>query len=417
MAKITKSFYDWCIENGKNEWLELWDYDLNGGCTPKDIGCGSNKKYFFKCSRGLHDSEEKRINDLTTGNTKLRCNCCNSIGQYLIDNYGEDALEKRWDSEKNGNLNPFEISKNSNKKVWIKCPRGLHKSEEKIINNLTNGNTSIKCKYCNSYYQWCIDNNETEQLDLWDYELNNCTPKDVDYSSHKKCWFKCPRGLHKSEEKRINDLTTGNTSIKCKYCNSIGQYLIDNYGEDALEKYWDYNKNGNLNPFEISSGSHKKVWIKCQEDEKHDSYSVTCYCFTLYGNRCPICKESHGERKIRDYLRKNDIEFIPQKTFPKLVGTGNKPLSYDFHIPYKNLLIEFQGIQHYEPTDFNNEGMEQAEKNFEKQQEHDGRKRDYAKQNNIDLLEISYLEEDKIEEILDKIFNENFKKDIDTITA
>ena len=79
--------------------------------------------------------------------------------------------------------------------------------------------------------------------------------------------------------------------------------------------------------------------------------------------------------------------------------------------------MEFQGKQHYEPVDFNNEGMEQAEKKFEKQQENDRRKRNYAQQNNIDLLEITYLEEDKIEEILDKIFNENFKKDIDTMRA
>ena len=146
------------------------------------------------------------------------------------------------------------------------------------------------------------------------------------------------------------------------------------------------------------------MWIKCQEDESHGSYFVSCDSFTLNGTRCPICKESHGERKIREYLIKNNIEFIREKTFQSLRGTGNQVLRYDFHIPSKNLLIEFQGEQHYRPVDFNNEGMEQAEKNFEIQQEHDRRKREYAQQNNITLLEITYLEEDKIEEILDKIF-------------
>ena len=34
MAKIRKSFYDWCIENGKEDWLALWDCELNGGCSP-----------------------------------------------------------------------------------------------------------------------------------------------------------------------------------------------------------------------------------------------------------------------------------------------------------------------------------------------------------------------------------------------
>ena len=263
-------------------------------------------------------------------------------------------------------------------------------------------------KFTKSFYDWCIDNGKEDWLDLWDYELNGgCNPKDISYSANKKYYFKCSRGLHDSEEKIINSLTNEKMNLRCNSCNSFGQYLIDNYGENALEKYWDYKKNGNLNPFEISRCSTKKVWIKCQEDEKHNSYFIRSADFTACGSRCPICKESHGERKIRDYLTKNNIEFTPQKTFPKLMGIGkkrNKLLSYDFYVPSKNLLIEFQGEQHYRPVDFSSKDMEQAEKNFEKQQEHDKRKRKYAQQNKITLLEITYIEEDKIEEILDKIF-------------
>ena len=176
---MSKSFYDWCIENKKEDWLALWDYEKNN-CTPKDIGYATNKKYFFKCSKGLHEPEEKRISDLTNEKMNLRCNSCNS------------------------------------------------------------------------FYQWCIDNGKEDWLELWDYELNKCTPKDIAYASPKKYYFKCPRGLHEPEQKRIDSLTTGNTELKCNACNSIGQYLIDNYGEDALEKYWNYEKNGSLNTFENS---------------------------------------------------------------------------------------------------------------------------------------------------------------------
>ena len=404
---MSKSFYDWCIENGKEEWLDLWDYDLNG-CTPKEIGCASNKKYYFKCDRGLHKSEAKLINNLTNGHTEFKCNYCGSFGQWCIDNNKTQWIDL-WDYELN-KCSPKDISYASNKKYYFKCDRGLHKSEAKLINNLTNGHTEFKCNYCGSFGQWCIDNNKTQWIDLWDYELNKCSPKDVDYGTNKKYYFKCPRGLHDSEQKTIKTLTRKNANLKCDYCNSLAQLLIDNYEENALEKYWDYEKNGKLDPFKIQRASTKKVWVKCQKDESHGSYYVSCNKFTSCGNRCPICKESHGERKIREYLTKNNIEFIPQKTFSNLLGTGNKPLSYDFYIPSKNLLIEFQGEQHYRPVDFNNEGMEQAEKNFEIQQEHDRRKREYAQQNNIDLLEITYLEEDKIEEILDKTFNKNFKK-------
>ena len=336
MVKFKKSLYDWSVENGKNEFIDLWDYELNN-CSPKDVGYASNKKYYFKCPRGLHNSEKKMINNLTSGSTK-----------------------------------------------------------------------NLVCSCCNSYKQWCVDNNETEQLNLWDYDKNKCSPEDVSYASRKECWFKCSRCLHNSEKKMIFNLTSGNTkNLVCSSCNSIGQYLIDSYGEDKLEKLWDYEKNGKLDPFEISKCSNKKVYIKCQENEEHGSYFVSCNNFTSNGNRCPICSEWRGERKIREYLTKNNIEFTAQKTFPNLLGTGekrNKPLSYDFYIPVNNLLIEFQGEQHYKPVDFSSKNMKRAEDEFEKRQEYDRRKREYAQRNNINLLEITHLEKDKIEEILDKIF-------------
>lgn len=43
-----------------------------------------------------------------------------------------------------------------------------------------------------------------------------------------------------------------------------------------------------------------------------------------------------------------------------------------------------------------------TERNFDKQKEHDKRKKEYARNNNIDLLEIWYWDFDNIEEILNK---------------
>ena len=50
---------------------------------------------------------------------------------------------------------------------------------------------------------------------------------------------------------------------------------------------------------------------------------------------------SHGERKIKLYLDKNNVEYISQKTFDGLYGIGGKNLSYDFYIEKLNLLIEY----------------------------------------------------------------------------
>ena len=117
------------------------------------------------------------------------------------------------------------------------------------------------------------------------------------------------------------------------------------------------------------------------------------------------CKEcnisSKGEIYIKNFLEKNNINFIPHKTFDNLKGVGGKYLSYDFYISEYNLLIEFQGIQHEHPIDYFG-----GEEQFAIQQEHDKRKREYAKLHKITLLEIWYYDINNIEEILN---NELFK--------
>ena len=77
---------------------------------------------------------------------------------------------------------------------------------------------------------------------------------------------------------------------------------------------------------------------------------------------------------------------------------GNGLLSYDFYLIDYNILIEYQGLQHekYKP------GFHKSEKDFEYQQEHDRRKKEYAQNNNINLLEIWYWDYDNVEKILDE---------------
>lgn len=64
----------------------------------------------------------------------------------------------------------------------------------------------------------------------------------------------------------------------------------------------------------------------------------------LNGRGCPICKSSHLEEELRLLLLNNNIPFQEQKRFDWL---GLQSL--DFYIPSKNIAIECQGIQHFEP--------------------------------------------------------------------
>lgn len=135
-----------------------------------------------------------------------------------------------------------------------------------------------------------------------------------------------------------------------------------------------------------------KILCKCDLDG-HEWYSTPSNLLRYRG--CPHCKKSIGERMVENYLSSNNISYKTQMKFDNLVGVGEKPLSYDFYLEKYNILIEVQGIQHEKPIEYFG-----GEKQFEIQKEHDKRKREYAKKNNIKLIEIWYYELEYINNIL-----------------
>lgn len=142
---------------------------------------------------------------------------------------------------------------------------------------------------CLSFYDWCIINDHYDLLSLFDETLNQISPKDISYCDKGFYYFKCPSGIHNSElYSPSNIYRRKDTSIVCRKCNSFAQWLIDTYGENALHDYWDYELN-NVSPWDITSGSHETVYIKCQKTDYHGSYPIIVKHFTKDGVRCAYC--------------------------------------------------------------------------------------------------------------------------------
>lgn len=104
------------------------------------------------------------------------------------------------------------------------------------------------------------------------------------------------------------------------------------------------------------------------------------------------CLVSKGEEKIRKILEELSISYIQQKTFPELRGVNNGLLKFDFYLPSENIVIEYQGKQHYEEVKSWNSDL-----TFENRVEHDQRKRKYCSNNNIKMIEIPYTDFKKID--------------------
>lgn len=127
------------------------------------------------------------------------------------------------------------------------------------------------------------------------------------------------------------------------------------------------------------------------------------------GTRSCGCEISKGELDIKLLLSNNNIKYISQYTFDDCVSETGAKLRFDFCIfqdDNKTIshLIEFQGRQHYEETNF-------FKNNLQEQKTLDGIKRKYCKNNNIPLLIVPYWEQNNIT-IKDLLLNSRFQEEM-----
>lgn len=100
-----------------------------------------------------------------------------------------------------------------------------------------------------------------------------------------------------------------------------------------------------------------------------------------------LFKYSHMESDMIDYFKRNNIEYIPQKTFSDLLSPLGNLLRFDAFVNKNGqpLLFECQGEQHYRPIEFFG-----GKETYLRQCEYDNIKKQYCIDNNIPLLCIKY---------------------------
>ena len=169
-----------------------WNYEKNGKLKPESFTANSNKKVWWKCSKG---HEWQAI--IANRNKGIGCPYCS--GRYVVK--GETDLQtinptlaKEWNYEKNNGLRPDNFTENSGQMVWWKCSKG-HEWQARIADR----NRGRGCPYCSGRYVVKGENDlQTVNPILakeWNYEKNNgLTPADVMPNSGKKVWWKCSEG-------------------------------------------------------------------------------------------------------------------------------------------------------------------------------------------------------------------------------
>ena len=195
---------------------------------------------------------------------------------------------------------------------------------------------------------------------------------------HQSYWF-CKCSLCEQISSVRGSALTGGHSKKCNNCN-LHQVNTDETG----------NEYGKLKVLSFSrSKNNRKMWLcKCQcgnlievstTDLRNGSVQ-TC-------GKCPE-RQSRGEQIIKEILIASRIPYIQEHTFDNFFyDNGYKP-RYDFYIPSRKYIIEYDGKQHFEyqnsPKTWNT--YEQVLKT----QKQDKIKNYYCFDNNIPIIRIPY---------------------------
>lgn len=117
----------------------------------------------------------------------------------------------------------------------------------------------------------------------WHPEKNGeLTPYDVTTGSGKKVWWRCKNG-HEWQAVVFSRANGKN----CPYCSNQLVHINNCLAtvHPVLAKEWHPDKNDNLTPYDVTTGSGKKVWWKCKNGHEWQTTIVKRYS----GNKCPYC--------------------------------------------------------------------------------------------------------------------------------
>ena len=332
-----------------------WNYEKNNSLTPMNVTANSGQKVWWKCREG-HEWQAV-VSDRNKGKG---CPYCS--GRYAVTGKNDlqainPTLAKEWNYDKNDGLTPEDVMPNSGQKVWWKCNKG-HEWQATISNrNIGRGcpicsserRTSLP-EYAIAYYltKYGVDvihsyKERGYELDiyipskkiaieydggLWhknriknDLEKNLKCEKDgiklyrlreelsplndssIDYPIQKG-----QKNLPEILEEVLSEIVGTNVDVNLEKdgiaIENLREYTEKEnslaFSNPEIAKEWNYERNGNLKPQNLTANSNKKVWWKCKRG--HEWQAVIYH--RNKGVGCPYCA---GKKALKGF---NDLQTV-----------------------------------------------------------------------------------------------------------
>lgn len=275
--------------------VKEWDYEKNSK-SPSEYGAANITKVWWKCDLN-HSWQDKIINRVKGSKCFICINRIVFIGFNDLETT-DPKIAKQWHPTKNGELTPQTVTKSFTKKVWWLCELN-HSWESTIASKIRNA----KCLICINQKVLSGFNDlattAPEVVKDWHPTKNgDLTPQMITKGSNKKVWWLCEK-KHGWQESPVAKMRN---KAGCPCCSN--RRIITGFNDLATKfpeiiKEWNYEKNKDLSPKTIGSGTAKKVWWKCSLGHE---WEASVRKRTNYGRNCPYC----SNRKL--LIGFNDLE-------------------------------------------------------------------------------------------------------------
>ncbi len=250
------------------------------------IAAFSGQGFWWKCKKG-----PDHVWEATPNNRQRRgCPFCSGRRPSKANNLATRAprVAAEWHPSRNAPVSPRDVTFGSNRKYWWRCRRDHdHEWLTKVNSRTQPGGTG--CPFCARSRLTSV-NNLAKRFPgvarLWHPRKNgDLRPKDVIALSHMRVWWKCNRGPDHEWAARIKLRVLGRG---CPFCAgrraSTTNSLASLY--PALAAQWHPTRNGRLTAADVSFGSTKKAWWRCDAAPDHQ------WRTTIASRRergCPFC--------------------------------------------------------------------------------------------------------------------------------
>lgn len=285
-GRLSQSLYDYCIKNGQKDLLRQWDKTANLPLTPETVASGSSRNIRWICEKG-HTF-------VTTPCARIvrHMGCPICAGKRILTGYNDlktlyPELMDEWNEKKNGALKPDEISPHTQRKAWWICQKCGYEWYTAVNNRTVPRSTG--CPVCTGKITVPGINDLVTQFPeiakRWHPTKNGeLKPSMVTFGSRKKVWWVCQKG-----HKYYAAISSQQEQGGCPIC--AGKKTLAGFNDFAshypeLIQEWDYERNGDLKPDDVTVSCNKKVWWKCEKGHEWQAPVAS----RSSGRGCPYCK-------------------------------------------------------------------------------------------------------------------------------